>query len=107
MALFVDIKVIPSSGKSAWALDAQGMLKCYLKSEPEKGKANKELLTMLAKKLSIPQHDIVIVSGATSRKKRIKIERALEYSQLLVVLGLEVQESLFTKKSKGDSGDQH
>lgn len=76
-------------------LDKQGSIKCYLKSPPEKGKANKELLTMLAKKLNIPQQDIVIIAGAASRKKRIKIEGSLEYHDLLLALGLEMQEALF------------
>jgi len=95
MALFIDVKVTPSSGRVTWALDARGGIKCYLKSPPEKGKANRELVSVLAKKLGIPQQDIVIVAGATSRKKRIKIERALEYNQLLTALGLAVQEKLF------------
>jgi len=95
MALFIEIKVIPSSGRAYCALDKQGSIKCYLKNPPEKGKANKELVAMLAKKLHVPQQDIVIVAGATSRKKRIKIEQALEYNDILAALGLEVQEVLF------------
>ena len=74
MSLFIDIKVIPSSGKRMCKIDKNGMVKCYLKSVPEKGKANKELVLLLADILKIKKALIEIVSGHTSRKKRIKIE---------------------------------
>ncbi len=96
MPLFIDIKVVPLSGRKLCSLDAQGTIKCYLISPPEKGKANKELVALLAKKLGIPQQDITIVVGATSRKKRVKIERNIEYNEVLVALGLEVQRKIIS-----------
>lgn len=50
---------------------------CFLKigvvSVPEKGKANKELLEFLAKKLGIAKSNLQIVSGETDRYKKILI----------------------------------
>lgn len=95
MALMLEVKVVPSSGRHKWALESSGRLKCYLKNPPEDGLANKELIKLLADALKIHRSDIFIVSGLTSRLKRIKIDTALEHDQLLKILGLEVQHGLF------------
>lgn len=73
MGLVIEIKVIPQSKKQVIGVEQHGLIKCYLKSQPEKGKANEELITMLSKQLRIPKQDIKILSGHTSRKKIIKI----------------------------------
>lgn len=89
--IILEIKVIPSSGMSKIVLDKGQTIKCYLKSQPEDGKANKELLILLAEKLSIPRACIDIVSGLTSRKKRIKIDRPLTLQEIYHTLGFEIQ----------------
>ena len=92
--LIFDIKVVPSAGRTGWTIDKAGQLKCFLKSPPKKGKANKELVATLAKALKVPQQDITIISGLTSRKKRIQVAAALTREQLLDTLGLAQQMSL-------------
>ncbi len=94
MSLFVDIKVIPASGQQKLVFDKAGILKCYLKSVPEKGRANYELVKFLAKKLSVTRDLITIVSGELSRKKRIKIDKDIDYSGFLKILSLERQMTL-------------
>ncbi len=94
MTLFFDIKVTPNSGRQKFVLDKSGQLKCFLKSVPEKGKANCELVKMIAKKVSISKKLITIVNGATSRKKRIKIDADLRYDQFLDKIGIERQLSI-------------
>ena len=95
MPTVFDIKVVPASGRNKWILDKSGKLKCYLKNPPEKGLANKELVTLLAKVLSIPKSDVEIVSGAMSRNKILKVELDITFDQLLALLGIEVQKSVF------------
>lgn len=95
MALIVELKVIPSSGKSMCRLDSSDRLKCHLKSPPEKGKANAELVALIAKALKIPCNHVVVVSGHTSRSKRVKIEGDVSHEQLLRALGIERQMGLF------------
>jgi uncharacterized protein (TIGR00251 family) len=97
MSLIVTIKVVPSSGRQKWALDKSGVIKCYLKSPAEKGKANEELIKFLASTLKIPQAMITIISGATARTKKIKIASAISESQLLEKLALHkgLQHALF------------
>lgn len=95
MALIFDVKVIPSSGKNDWVLNKEGQLKCYLKSPPENGLANKELIKIIAKQLHIPQQEVSIIAGKTSRRKKIQIQQDLTYEQLLHKLGIEQQMSMF------------
>ena len=95
MALVFDIKVVPRSGRNAWKLDKSGTLKCYLKSAPEKGLANKELIKIVARVLSVTQQDVEIVAGATRRNKRLKVNLDISFDQLLAILGVERQQSLF------------
>lgn len=90
-----DIKVTPSSNRQQWSLDKNGTLKCFLKSPPEKGKANKELIESLSKSLGIPKKEIEIISGLTSRKKRVTLPLIITFDQLLKKLGIEQQQSLF------------
>lgn len=100
MALVVEIKVVPSSGRQQWIVDKGGALKCYLKSPPERGLANAELITILAKALGIPKNDLTILLGATGRKKTVKINKALTFNELVQRLGIEVQQSLLDHKKK-------
>jgi len=95
MPTIIELKVVPSSGKNKWILDAGGRLKCYLKSPPEKGLANRELIKLVAKALSISNSDVEIVSGATSRNKRLKVGIDISFDQFLEKVGLERQKSLF------------
>ena len=88
MALLIEIKVIPSSGRQKFVLDKSGIIKCFLKSAPEKGRANVELIDILAKNLKISKGQIEILSGQTSRKKRIKIDQDLTKDSFLEKLGI-------------------
>jgi uncharacterized protein (TIGR00251 family) len=91
MALIIALKVVPSSGRSAVMLDKSRTLKIYLKSPPERGKANAELIALIAKALKIPQTDVTLLSGETARSKKIKINSALTFDQLLEALGISRQ----------------
>ena len=67
--LIVEIKVVPQSGRSQFVLDKSGILKCFIKAAPEKGKANEEVITLLAQKLQIPKGSFEIISGWKIKKK--------------------------------------
>jgi hypothetical protein len=45
----------------------------FVKAEPVQGKANKEILKIVAKHFKKSEEDIKIISGAKGRKKIIKI----------------------------------
>lgn len=93
MAVTIVVNVIPSSGRAGFFLDKAGRLKCHLKSAPEKGKANQELIGILAKALGVPKQDIEIVGGLISRSKRLRISAPLTEEQVRAKLGLEQQSS--------------
>ena len=98
MALQLIVKVVPSSGRNKWLLDKAGLLKVYLKSAPEKGKANEELIEVLAKALGVPRHGVDILAGHTARVKRVQISLDLTYEDVLQKLGIEkedIQTTLF------------
>ncbi len=72
------VRLTPNSSlvkASGTTEDAKGeeYLKINVISVPEKGKANKELLDFLAKKLNIAKSLLEVVSGQTDRWKKIKI----------------------------------
>lgn len=93
MSLIIEVKVVPSSGRTCACLDASNKIKIYLKSAPEQNKANDELIKYLAKALGAPRSVLTIVAGATSRNKKIKIELPMTYDDVITRLGLAVQKT--------------
>lgn len=83
MAIILDIKVFPNSGRECFVLDENKALKCYLKSTPEKGKANKELIKFISKLLKIGQFEVSILSGMTTRLKKVRVNTNLTYDEIL------------------------
>ena len=77
MSLLIKVKVITAAGKQKLFLDKSGKMKCRLKSTPEKGKANSELIKYLSKLIKMPTSKIRILSGHTSKNKTLKIETDL------------------------------
>jgi uncharacterized protein (TIGR00251 family) len=90
MPIFIEVKVIPNSGRQECKKDPNGIIKCYLKSAPEGGKANAELIKFFSKKLGIPQYNVAITSGTTLRNKRIKIGTTLTKPEILKKLGIKI-----------------
>ena len=86
MAIVIDIKVIPSSGRQNFFTDKSGKLKCYLKNPPEKGKANEEVLKLISKKLRLSRECVKLMRGSRTTKKRIKIETDSEAKQVISIL---------------------
>jgi hypothetical protein len=95
VAIVIEVKVVPSSGRSECKVEVMGNLKCYVKSAPENGKANKELIRLFARQLGISASDVDILSGETSRTKRIKINLNITFDELVARMGLERQIGIF------------
>jgi uncharacterized protein (TIGR00251 family) len=72
-AILFDVRVVPRSSKSEIVGQHDGALKIRLASPPVDGAANAELIKLLAKSLGVAKNDIEILSGETSKNKRIKI----------------------------------
>jgi hypothetical protein len=54
--------------------DGQCYLKARVRAVPEKGKANKALIVLLAKRTGLPKSTIGLTSGGTSRMKTILLQ---------------------------------
>lgn len=71
MTIFI-VKVKPNSKQQSIEEQPDGSLKVYLKSPPVDGKANQELIVLLAKKFKVSKSAIGIKSGLSSRNKLVE-----------------------------------
>jgi uncharacterized protein len=69
-----NVRVIPRSSRSEVIGEVEGNLKVRLSSPPVDGAANAELIKLIAKTLGVSKSAVEIVSGETSRTKRIRID---------------------------------
>ncbi len=68
------IKVKPNSRTSALRQEADGTWLAHLRAPPVDGKANAELIALVAAHFKCRRSDVVIKSGASGRTKLVKIE---------------------------------
>lgn len=68
------IKVKPNSKRQDIIEEPDGSLTVYLKSPPVDGKANDELIKLLAEKFDQLKSSIKIKSGLSSRTKQVEID---------------------------------
>lgn len=78
------VRVTPRSSAEAVRLESDGSLAVRVTAPPADGAANAAVTKLLAKTLNLPQRDIVLVSGASSRTK--VFELPLEEAQLMTLL---------------------
>lgn len=79
---YIRIKLTPNASTCGFGelftyADGTEYLKAGVTTAPEKGKANKELIKMLAKELGISKQDIELIAGATTHYKKFAIARPL------------------------------
>jgi len=70
----ITVKVIPKSSRQKVAEESKDSYKVWVHSPPEKGKANKEVIKLLAKHLNIPTNRIKILRGEHSRNKVFSLD---------------------------------
>jgi uncharacterized protein len=71
--LLIDVRVQPKSAKTAIAGVHGEALKIKLNAPPVEGKANKALIQLVAKLLHCPKSAVEIISGQSSRNKRLLV----------------------------------
>jgi len=71
--LLLSIVVQPKAGKDEIAGPQGEELKVRIKAPPVDGEANQGLVKFLSKIFKVPKSNIQIISGDTSRHKRIRI----------------------------------
>jgi len=73
-ATVLRIKVKPNARTSELVEEIDGSWTARVKSPPIDGKANKELIALIADRFSCPKSAVSIKSGASGRSKLVKIE---------------------------------
>lgn len=85
------VKLTPNAsfcGFKDTVADADGtmFLKAYVRVAPEKGKANAELIKLLAKTLKTAKSNISVISGTTEHYKKIYIESSMPQNELCALV---------------------
>ena len=75
---YLDVRVVPRAHAPGLAGRRDGVLVVRLQSPPVDGAANAELIGIVAKAFGIARRSVTIVSGAQSRRKRLRIEGVTE-----------------------------
>jgi uncharacterized protein (TIGR00251 family) len=70
----IQVKVKPNARVSSLQEVGSGPWVAQLKSPPVDGKANKELVTLIARYFGCPKSAVSIKSGASGRIKLVKID---------------------------------
>ena len=83
----IAIKMIPKASRSEVVGWEESRLKIRIAEVPEKGRANKELIRLLSEVLKISKSEIEIISGETSRLKRVKITGLTEEEIHTIIKG--------------------
>ncbi len=76
MTFILTVKVTPNASKNQIVGWEEDYLRVRIRGIPEKGQVNKELIYSLAEVLGIAKSQVELISGHTSRIKRLKIEGA-------------------------------
>ena len=71
------VKVKPNSKRQSIEEQPDGSLTVHLKSPPVDGKANEELIALLAERFKVSKSKISIKSGLASKNKLIEIDTDL------------------------------
>ena len=71
--VILDVRVIPRAAKSQIAGTRDNALLVRLRAPPVDGAANEELIKVIAQALGVSMRNVSIVSGATSRRKRLRV----------------------------------
>ena len=73
--LVVDVKVVPRSARSeVTGFMEDGALKIKVAAVPDRGKANEELRSFLAKQFGVGKGMVKIIAGETSQRKVLRID---------------------------------
>jgi hypothetical protein len=71
---FIEVKVKPGARASALRQDGSGVWFAELRSPPQDGRANAELIELVARQFGCRKSSVSIKRGASSRLKLIEIE---------------------------------
>ena len=71
--IIFEVRVIARASSVGIVGDYEGAVKVRLSSPPVDGAANAELIRLISKKLGVSKSSVAIVSGETSKTKRLRV----------------------------------
>ena len=74
MTRFIEVKVKPNARTSELHRQSDGTWRAELKAPPTDGKANAELIALVAKEFGCARSAVSIKTGAARRSKLVRIE---------------------------------
>lgn len=81
--IILNIKVVPKAGKNTLVGIEGNRLKVRIGAEPEKGKANEELIRFFSELFRLPRSRISLRSGEKSRNKQLVIDSVFDIEKFL------------------------
>jgi uncharacterized protein (TIGR00251 family) len=73
-AVILSVRVVPKASRSEIVGLEGDTLRVRVAAPPERGKANKELIKLLAGTFGVRNNQVEIVSGQKARRKRVRVE---------------------------------
>jgi uncharacterized protein len=70
----LSLRVVPGAKVERAAIE-NGALKLWTRTAPEDGKATMAVLAQVAALLGVPVRNVVLLRGATSREKRVRVDK--------------------------------
>lgn len=71
--MLIKVKVFPNSKKEEIIKKTEDSFEVRVRAKPIRGLANKAVIKILSRYFKVPQKNVVIISGLSSRQKLIKI----------------------------------
>ena len=69
--VLIPVKVVPGASRDRIAGVLDGALKITVAAPPEKGRANKAVIALLARELGVKKNQLTVIQGVTSPHKTI------------------------------------
>ena len=69
----IEIHVQPKASRNR-IVTQEGTVKVYVTAAPERGRANKAVIELIASRLGVPKRAVSIISGERSRTKLLEVE---------------------------------
>lgn len=69
----IAVRVTPKAAANRIVVDADGLIRVYVTTVPEGGKATAAVTQLLAKAIGIPKSRLVLIRGETAREKTFRV----------------------------------
>jgi len=70
----IEVKAFPKSSREELVKDGN-IIKAYVKAPPDKGKANKAIVALIAREYGVKKSAVTIVKGETARVKVLEVDK--------------------------------